>query len=130
MLRVPRTHPAGLTVAQARAAFGASAKTHMVLLVRDGFLLGTLTLGDLACDVFSGAPALDLSSLDGRTVRPDAPLARTHLMMRERGIRRLAVVDESGRLLGLLCLKHSLRGFCTDEGVAAMRLARARGDSA
>lgn len=124
MLRAPRTHPSSLTVAQARGAFGASAKTHMILLVRDGVLLGTLTLGDLAVDAGGEALALSLGSLDGRTVPPDASLARTHRMMRERGIRRLAVVDGAGRLLGLLCLKHSLRGFCTDEGVAAMRAAR------
>jgi hypothetical protein len=33
--------------------------------------------------------------------------------------RRLAVVDHTGRLLGLLCLKHDGRGYCTDEGIRA-----------
>lgn len=124
MLRAPRTHPADLTVAGAWDAFGSSAKTHMILLVADGVLLATLTRDDLAGTVSSGVPALPLGSLAGRTVRPDAPLAPTHEAMRDGGVRRLAVVDESGRLLGLLCLKRTLRGFCTDEGVAAMRASR------
>jgi hypothetical protein len=40
-------------------------------------------------------------------------------MMRRAGRRRLAVTSEDGRLLGLLCLKASGRGFCSDEDVAA-----------
>jgi hypothetical protein len=31
--------------------------------------------------------------------------------------RRLAVVDCSGRLLGLLCRKNSGTGYCSDEGI-------------
>lgn len=127
MLLQPTVHPADLTVAQARGAFQASAKTHMILLVRDGVLLGTLTRDDLAADAPAGDPALDLGSLDGRTVPEGAALARTREAMRRRGVRRLAVVDESGRLRGLLCLKRSLQGFCSDEGVAAMRRERREG---
>lgn len=125
MLLEPTVHPADLTVAQARDAFDASRKRHMLLLVRDGFLLGTLTRDDLAGATNPDSRALDFASLDGRTVPPDAPLAFTHEAMCERGIRRLAVTDGRGRLLGLLCLKRSLRGFCTDEGVAALRAERA-----
>lgn len=131
MLLEPTVHPAGLTVAQARDAFASSRKRHMLLLVADGVLRGTLTRGDLAPDTADpDSPALDRASLDGRTVGPDVPLAGTHEMMRERGIRRLAVTDGRGRLLGLLCLKRSLRGFCTDDGVAAMRAERAHGPDA
>lgn len=35
------------------------------------------------------------------------------------GQRRLAVVDADNRLLGLLCLKRDLSGFCTDSGFNA-----------
>lgn len=127
MLLEPTVHPADLTVAQARDAFDFSRKRHMLLLVRDGMLLGTLTRDDLPSGAAGpGSPALDFASLEGRTVSPDAPLAFTHEAMCSRGIRRLAVTDDRGRLLGLLCLKRSLRGFCTDEGVAALRAERAR----
>jgi hypothetical protein len=42
------------------------------------------------------------------------------------GRRRIAVVEPDGTLVGLLCLKQSGSGFCTDAGVAAMRRSRAR----
>ena len=44
------------------------------------------------------------------------------------GIRRLAVVDGDLRLLGLLCLKASRTGFCSDEGVDGMRRGRHASD--
>jgi hypothetical protein len=34
------------------------------------------------------------------------------------------VVDSDHRLLGLLCLKRHLGGFCSDDGVAERRRAR------
>ena len=42
MLRRPTVHPADTTVRAARAAFAASPKLHLLLLVRDGRLIGTL----------------------------------------------------------------------------------------
>jgi hypothetical protein len=33
------------------------------------------------------------------------------------GRRRLAVIDESGRLLGLLCLNREGTGYCSDDGI-------------
>jgi CBS domain-containing protein len=124
MLRRPTVHAADLTVGAARAAFDASPKTHLLLLVRDGVLVGTLTRDDLAVAADPAGPAAGLGSLTGRTVAPDVPLAAALDLMTERGLRRLAVVDASTRLLGLLCLKRSRTGFCTDEGVAGMRAAR------
>jgi len=55
--------------------------------------------------------------LAGRTVGPHAELDTTRQWMRSRQRRRLAVVDDDARLLGLLCLKRSGQGFCTDAGV-------------
>jgi hypothetical protein len=40
------------------------------------------------------------------------------LAMTATGQRRNAVISEDGRLLGLLCLKASQAGFCSDEDVA------------
>ncbi|MBO0841309.1 MAG: hypothetical protein J2O49_10880 [Sciscionella sp.] len=124
MLRHPTVHPADLTIGNARAAFDASPKTHLLLLLRAGVLVSTVVRADVdgAAD---STLAAEVGTLDGRTITPDTPLTPTHALMRRRGMRRLAVVDESMRLLGLLCLKQSLAGFCTDDGVAAMRRARA-----
>ena len=46
-----------------------------------------------------------------------------HRAMLAAGGRRLAVVDHRLRLLGLLCLKRSGLGFCSDRDVAARALA-------
>ncbi|MCW2868525.1 MAG: hypothetical protein JWR20_2713 [Marmoricola sp.] len=118
MITRPHLHPADLTVDQARAALD-DAHVHLLLLVQDGRLLGTLTRDDLA-DQHPGAdPARPLARLEGRVVPAGAPLAPVTEEMAARGARRLAVVDDDGGLLGLLCLKRSGTGFCTDEGVAA-----------
>jgi len=37
----------------------------------------------------------------------------------DHGIRRVAVVNADGSLLGLMCLKQRMRGFCSDGDVAA-----------
>lgn len=132
MLRRPTVHPPDLTVAEARAALAASPKLRLLLLVRDGVLVGALDRDDLAgpagqapTTTAARTPAAALASLVGRTVGAAAPLDETREAMVRTGRRRLAVVDDDGRLLGLLCLKRSQDGFCTDEGVAELRRARA-----
>lgn len=129
MLRNPTVHPADLTIGAARAAFGASPKLHMLLLAHDGVLVSTVVRADVDGDIDPAALAADAGSLDGRTVTPGTLLAPAHADMRRRGVRRLAVVDGSARLVGLLCLKRSLAGFCTDDGVAEMRRARGNGEA-
>lgn len=124
MLRHPTIHPATLTVGDARAAFASSPKTHLLLVIADGRLITTLTRPDLDRADDPAATAAPLGALAGRTVRPDVALDSTWDAMIREGRRRLAVVDDAGRLLGLLCLKSSLRGFCTDDAVAAMRRER------
>jgi hypothetical protein len=52
-------------------------------------------------------------------VPPHLPAEEAHQLLLSTGQRRRAVVDHSGRLLGLLCLKRRLTGFCSDNDVAA-----------
>ena len=117
MVTVPWTHGCDLTVAGARDAFG-DTHVHMLLLTDDGLLRGTLLRGDLD-SADPGRPALDASTLTERTVGPEHRLDEALELMRAEGTRRLAVVDEDGRLRGLLCLKRTLDGFCSDADVAA-----------
>jgi len=133
MLRHPTVHPADLTLGQARAIFDTSPKTHLLLLVEDGVLLAALTRDDVPDlhdlhDLHDGAtadrPAISVASLQGRTIGPDVPVGPLREAMAGTGLRRIAVVDDDMHLLGLLCLKKGLGGFCTDEGVEAMRAAR------
>jgi len=116
MMTRPTTHPVDATIGDARAFFADSHK-HLMLLVDDGRLRGTLVRRDLPTSAADDLPALSVAVLRGRTVAPDADLERVRgdLVQRER--RRLAVVDDTGRLLGLLCLKKHQRGFCSDEDV-------------
>ena len=126
MLRHPTVHPAELTVREARSAFAASAKLRVLLLVRDGLLVSVVAREDLSGTEDPSAAVADVGTLDDRCVAADAPLEATFDAMVRSGRRRVAVVGPDGTLLGLLCLKSSQSGFCTDEGVAAMRRSRAR----
>lgn len=120
MLTTPRTHPPDLSVAQARAVL-ADSHVRLLLLVESRRLLGALDRDDLdaAPEDPGSQPALPLAGLVGRTVRADARLDDVRTAMQAAGRRRLAVVDDDGLLLGLLCLKASATGFCSDAGVAA-----------
>ena len=118
MITRPHLHPVGTTVAQARAALTDS-HVHLLLLVEDGRLRGTVERGDLDEVSDGDRPALDVARLEGRTLPPDQPLPTAYAELVAAAQRRRAVVDAGGRLLGLLCLKRSGRGFCTDDGVAA-----------
>jgi CBS-domain-containing membrane protein len=127
MLRHPKVLDAQATVDQARAAL-TDDHVHMVLLTEGSTLVGTLVRTDLPhpiqrSDQGSG-PALPWSTLRDRTV-PSATSADTvNKLLIERGLRRLAVIDHDGTLLGLMCLKRSRTGFCSDEDVASRAQSR------
>ena len=117
MVSRPKTLPADASVAAVRAVL-ADDHVVMVLLTEDGVLRGTLLCDDLPDTTPGAAAALPLSRLTGRTVAPAVPLADVHALLVRTGRRRLAVVDDEGRLLGLVCLKRRRTGYCTDAGVA------------
>ena len=123
MLHAPVVLPAAATVADVRDLF-VSLHVHMALLTSSGAvggrLVGTLTREDLAGAALGG-PARPLGRLEGRTVRADLAAEHARLALLENGVRRAAVVDDDGLLLGLLCLKRHGNGFCTDAGVASRR---------
>lgn len=125
MLRSARTEPRGCTAAEARQVFEDD-HVHALLVVDGGRLLAVVQRSDLV-GASPGRPAASFGRLEGRVVDPDAELEPLRRRMVACGTRRLAVVDDD-RLLGLLCLKSSGEGFCTDDGVAA-RAAERAGDS-
>jgi len=91
---------------------------HMALLTDGDHLVGCVTRGDLAGAPVS-APAVSVASIHGRTVGAAQPIAAAWKILKQAGARRLAVIDEDDRLVGLLCLKHSRAGFCTDVDLEA-----------
>jgi CBS-domain-containing membrane protein len=127
MLRAPKTLPAHASVGDVRALL-LDDHVHMALLVSGGRLVGTVTRADLeATDAPDpAAPAVSISRVEGRTVGPLDSLetARSHLVAT--GQRRLVVVDRAGTLLGLLCLKRTGDGFCSDRDVASRAAAATR----
>ena len=99
---------------------------HAALVINDdGRLITVIERADLEESLPDAHPC-SLGTLTGRVVAPDAPLAAVHARMRQEQRRRLAVIDESGRLLGLLCLKKSGTGFCSDADVRSREQERDR----
>jgi CBS domain-containing protein len=127
MLEHPQVGDRSMTVDEARAVL-LSAHVHLVLLTTTGLvgepLLGTVVRDDLPAEAHGDANALSYASLSGRVVRADATVEEVRGTLHKRGTRRLAVVDGSGLLLGLLCLKRDGTGFCSDAGVRARRAHR------
>jgi len=117
MLTSPTVHAPSTTPAQLRAFFEDDHK-HMALLVDGGKLVGTVERADLSQPVSDHLPASAIAKLEGRTVDPDAGLLEVFDAMARDGRRRLAVTSDDSTLLGLLCLKASGLGFCSDAGVA------------
>lgn len=118
MVTVPKTLAADATVDAVREFFR-DGHVHMALVTDGSRLLSALVRDDLASTTPGEQPARELGTLGGRLVAPDADLETVLAQMRGAGIRRLAVTDPTGTLLGLLCLKQSGLGFCSDADVAA-----------
>jgi CBS domain-containing protein len=92
---------------------------HLVLVVEArGRLVTTIERGDLVPELDDSSLASACGRLDGRTVTLPTPLSIIVGLLGP-GRRRLAVVDDDGRLQGLVCLKRSGSGFCTDDDVRA-----------
>ena len=122
MISVPKTCPAEATVADVRAVFQDD-HVHCVLIVDDGALLAVVERPDIA-EASPQTPAVTLGRLRGRTIGPAESLEPVRLSMLDQPRRRLAVVSDRGALLGLLCLKRTGLGFCSDADVHARAVER------
>ncbi len=125
MITAPTTCALELTVADARELL-LDDHVHAVLVVDRGVLVAVVERTDLV-GAPAGAAAAGYGRLAGRTVGAHVDVGAARSRMSAGGRRRLAVVDDAGQLLGLLCLRRSGQGFCTDDGVAARGAARAAG---
>jgi CBS domain-containing protein len=119
MIQKVKTCPSHATVGEVRRLFADRHVHAALLLARDDTLLAVLERADLDGAVFAYEQAAGLGRLEGRTITPDAALAPTRDRMSNAGRRRLAVIDARHRLLGLLCLKASGLGFCSEQDVNA-----------
>jgi predicted transcriptional regulator len=117
MLTCPRVHRPSTTVGQLRAFFSDD-HVHMALLVEGQKLVGTIERADLTPRLSAEMLASTIARLEARTISADAALAEAFTAMARSGRRRLAVTNHDSTLLGLLCLKASGVGFCSDADVA------------
>jgi hypothetical protein len=117
MISCPKTHDLG-TTADEICAFFEDDHVHMALVVRaDRRLVTTIERADLSARPLVRTLAAELGTLTGRTAGPAQELeAVTAGLLREQR-RRQAVVDDCGRLLGLLCLKKDGSGYCSDDNI-------------
>jgi CBS domain-containing protein len=125
MLTTPTRHPPSATVGEIRDFFRDD-HVHAALIVSPaGCLEAVVERDDIARCQALDAAAAPLGRLAGRTVSAGADLAEVRRAMIATGRRRAAVTSADGRLLGLLCLKASRAGFCSEQDVRA----RARGEA-
>jgi CBS domain-containing protein len=124
MLTDVKVHNARTTVREIRALFD-DEHVHAAVIVEAGELLAVVDRADLET-ADDDALALHLGRRRRRVIAPDADLALAKRLMLAGGRRRLAVVDRDGKLKGLLCLKRSRSGFCSDRDVRARSALGAR----
>jgi len=112
MLREPRAVPPATTVREARETF----ENPRVRLLRgaDGDrCLGAVTREHLG-DGVDGDATLGGLVAGSTLVRPDEPVARVVELLDAKQADRLPVVDDGGRLVGLVCFNRKHGHFCVD----------------
>ena len=124
MLTTPVRPPLSATVGEIRDFFRDD-HVHAALIVSPaGYLQAVVERDDIGGQALDAAAA-PLGRLAGRTVPAGASLTEVRQAMIAAGRRRAAVTSADGRLLGLLCLKASRAGFCSDQDVRARALDKA-----
>jgi CBS domain-containing protein len=129
MLTEPTIHNASVSVAALRQFFSDD-HVHMALLVDAGSLITTVERNDLGESIPDTLPARTMGRLRGRTIGPNTRVSDAMSTMQLARRRRLAVVNADGTFLGLLCLKASGDGFCSEPDVRERRRERATGQHA
>jgi Mg/Co/Ni transporter MgtE len=102
---------AASTVADVRAYFAASTSRRQAFVVDDGRYVGSLTPADLE-EADPGSLAADVADRDGPTIGLDAPATtgRDLALLTDR--RRVPVVDDDGKLVGVVAVTGDLTSFC------------------
>lgn len=123
MLPTPTVLGSAATVADVRAFFRRE-RVHLAIVADDdGVVLSTLVRDDVA-GIDDTVPAVEVGRWHDRWVGPGESAGPVRERMARDGVRRLVVVDADRRLLGLLCLKRRLTGFCSSADVASRRAER------
>ena len=103
--------PATATVGDVRAWFAQSAGRRVAFLADGERYAGSLTRAHVAGDGDPRRPAAEVAD-DGPTVSPDAAASSGRDLALLTDSRRVAVVDDGGRLLGVVAVTSDLQSFC------------------
>jgi CBS domain-containing protein len=116
MLRDPKTLPAGATVGEVRELLERPS-VQMVLLADAGVFTGAVT--ELPAGVADDEPAATVADPSPLALGPDESAATAFELAARLPHRRIVVLDEQRRLLGLLCLNSTRTRFCGVPGKTA-----------
>jgi Mg/Co/Ni transporter MgtE len=102
---------ASSTIADVRAYFAASTSRRQAFVVDDGRYVGSLTPADLE-GADPDSLAADVAQRDGPTIGLDAPATtgRDLALLTDR--RRVPVLDDDGKLVGVVAVTGDLTSFC------------------
>jgi CIC family chloride channel protein len=107
--------PAGGTVAEFRSRFPLGSTTRVILSDETGRYAGiVLTPAAFADDVATDAPVADLAICRDATLSPDQDIAAVMRAFEVAEADDLAVVDEEGRVLGLVGEAYVTRRYATE----------------
>jgi CBS domain-containing protein len=109
MLRVPKSLPGDARVHEVREVL-ANPKVQLVLLADGEAFVGAVT--EIPADAPTDAPARDYALAEPDTIAPTASEDEAFARASANPNRRVIVLDDDSRLLGLLCLNQSRTKFC------------------
>jgi CBS-domain-containing membrane protein len=102
--------PPSVTVGELRDWFAVSASRRLAVIADGGRYAGSLTPADVGSDVPAGRPALELAPARP-ALAPGMPAAAGRDLVVAADGRRLPVVDDDGRLHGVLAVTTDLQFF-------------------
>ena len=114
MIKRPKTLAAGATVSDARLVFENPRVQVCPVVEDDGRLVGELTRDLIPESADDAAPARGYAGDHPPTISPHASMGQAMERLEQLGSERLVVIDEDGRLTGLLCLNRRHGRFCVD----------------
>jgi CBS domain-containing protein len=109
LLKEARAVPPGTPLSEVRETF-ANPRVKLMLVADGDRYVGTVSPDDLPAE--GDGTIGDIARADAPQLRPEDEVEAALKLVRETGASRIPVVDEDGRLAGLVCFNHSRNVFC------------------
>jgi CBS domain-containing protein len=103
--------PASVTVGEVRAYFAESTSRQLAVLADGDRYAGSIAVTTLPEAADAAEPAVHFAAREP-TVPPTAPADEARDIALDDPTHRLPVVDDDGRLLGIVAIDHTLTRFC------------------